>query len=746
MSIDTDGLKAIKLPEGVDFGRLVAIGSDILLIQEDGTVVVLLGGAKNNFVVQTDGIVVPASKLKEAAEKDGDWAALSDVRGKSLFEILNPDSESFNSGEQEQVDVGDPLIGLPYNPLLPPTDYVREPRFKKDYFGDKGGTPPGETTINIIRLVATFETDSFSTLVPSQFIEFTVEFADLGEEITQVTLEIGGLPQGTITSAGQIVGGVGPVQSLQFTGTPAQFDALTLTFPTDFSSQSRTDFIDGPLDGKISLVTNFLGSASLDFPVYVFPEGDVEIDVTQLAPVFETDAAVSFVVSDYLAPRVDPLVPVDDAENLDQDGSEEFASLSVVITGLPTDVAFTAANVTSGVNPVPGGVLTVDPTTGASTYTVTLTGADIALYAGLAVEVPADFSTTNRSDLLGIATALEIGLELTAVTDEDIAPAGNLGGGTLTETATVIIEDTPDITLAAPPVAPVDEDADGEGNGVLVDLALDIDVTDRDLSEDPATGADPRFATMVEVAFSGLPASGATAEYLGTVIAVTDTSVLSLTVEQAEALQLRFPTDFNTGPGNANPVTVDTTVVTPEGRESGSQEIEVRPQPDIGFSISDIVTNETDGVVTITPSTSWNVTVSDPGETLTNITFTLSNLPAGVTFPAGGAITYDAVNGGAFSFSGTEAEYLALTLTFPRDFSTDSRIDFTPGSMTGTIEATSSDGGPVVSPDLLSVQVIPEGDVEIDVTQLAPVFETDAAVSFVVSDYLAPRVDPLVPV
>ncbi|MEP4877671.1 MAG: calcium-binding protein [Tateyamaria sp.] len=745
MSIDTDGLKAITLPEDVDFGRLVAIGPDILLIQEDGTVVVLLGGAKNNFVVQADGVVVPASKLREAAEKDGDWAELSDIRDKSLFEILNPDSVSFNSGEQEQVDVGDPLIGLPYNPLLPPTDYqFIDRREHQNVLGDSGSAP---SELNIVqeKPIVLAETDSFLNLRLAGYIEIGVGDNN-GEEITSVSVQIDGLPVGTTVNFGSLSAAPSGLLSLNFTGTGPQYEALTVVLPRDFSSDARSDAPPGDLSGSVSAISNLLGAAEFDFSFQVIPEGDVEIDVTPQPPLVETDLPVTFAITDYLTVRTDPSTPAIDTENLDQDGSEAIENLTLTITGLPTDPSnFTLNSIISGGQPLPGATLTIDPATGSSIYTVFLDGADLALFDAISVELPIDFSTTNRSDLTNGATSLPIDVTLEAVSNEDIATPGALGGGRQTETAQVIVEDTPDVVLTAPTQLSGTEDQDGSQQGVLIDLDLEITVDDADLSERADTPNQP-FGTVAEVSFSGLPATGATAEYLGQVVSISDASTLTLSVAQAQDLQIRFPTGFNTGLGNTNPVLISTTARTSEGEVSDLQEIAIAPQTDIAFSITPIVTNETDGPVTVTPSAHWVVFITGPSESITNITFTLDDLPTGVTFPAGGTITYDAANGGPFTFSGTEADYLALTLTFPRDFSTGSRNDFASGDLTGTIEASSTDGGPVTGP-ALSVEIIPEGDVEIDTAAATVALnETNDPVSFLASDYLVPRVAPSTPV
>ena len=727
LSIDTNGLTAVVLPEDVELGRLIALGADLLLIQEDGTIVVLLGGAQNGFVLQVDGVVVPALKLKEAAEKNGDWTALSDVRNIPLFEILNPDSVDLNSGEQEQVNAGDPLIGLPYSPLLPPTDYVYPPRFKEDYFGDKGGTPPGDTTISIVPVVATFETDTFSTLVPAQFIQFDLEFADLGEEITEVTLSISGLPLGTATSAGQLVGGVGSVvQTLQFTGTLAEFEALTVTFPTDFSTESRTDFPAGPLDGQINTATNFLGSQTLDFPVFVFPEGDVEIDDTLPDTVpDETDAPTLITPASLLLPRV-----------TDIDGSEALETLVLTVQGLPggSDLASLGIVVPAGAT----ATLSDDATTGAATQVLSMDAANVAdieaEYAAFNLTLPADFSTANRSDLTNGSTALPLSVTLDVQTDEDQFPnIDTPTDGTATATRIIDIAFEEDIELDAPFLLSAQED-DGVFNsdqGVDLPLQLQISVDDQDGSE-TANTSDPRFAVTVDVEFSDLPA--------GTTVngGQLTGNIWTGSVAQAEALVLSLPGNYSGSILNV------VTVNSPEGSERLSQAIIITPTPDIevdGF----VLARETDADVEVLLSDFIDVVITDPSETLSELNFILPQMPAGIRVVDGsGTDIPGAVSPGPSGTVTVEVDYDAATSPFTPDevrliFPTDYSSENPQTTLEATLTVTTIQGG---IPNVPVTAVVPvlvdfEGDVQVDDAQVT-LQETDAAITFRPVDSILP--------
>ncbi|WP_162798460.1 hypothetical protein [Sulfitobacter sp. SK012] len=718
--IDTNGLTAVLLPEDIEVGRLIIVGRDLLLVQDDGMIVLLLGGAENQFIVQLPELILPASKLQAAAAKDGDWETLSEVRELDYFEILDPDSVRPGSGDQEPVVSGDPLIGLPYSPLLPPTEYIYPPRIDEEYFGDKGGTPPGETTIALNNPMATFETDSVSTLVPSQFIEFTLEFDQLGEEISQVTIEIAGLPQGTTTNSGQITVSAGTTGTLEFTGTLAEFNDLTLTFPADFSTQSRTDFAEGPFEGQISVATNFLGAANLDFQAFVFPEGDAEIEFVSPGTVpDESDAATTIRPADLLLPRVP-----------DGDGSENLETLVLTIEGLPGGSTLASLGIS-----LPTGAdaqISDDPATGTVRLIITMDAANVAdipaAYDALSLMLPADFSTANRSDLSS-GTALPLSVTLDIQTDEDQDPNTDTPtDGTATATRIVEIGFELDVVLTAPPTISAREDGDGlDGAGVTVDLGISVMAEDIDGSED---------TTFVEITFTGIASNPqfSSGSY------DSATSVWTGTMADANALTLQLPGDFS------GDILAQIVAISPEGRIEVSQTINIEPAGDIEFNVAELTASETDAPLIITPSAAWQISVSDfdpnlPRETIDTVTLTLQGLPAGVIalgVPAG-SITFNSALGGSFVFSGTEAEYLALQLSFPADFSTESP-SANGLTLDGTLMATSTeDATGRTTP--VSLRIAPEGDVVIDVVQpgIMPV-ETDAPTQLTPSQLLAPVV------
>ncbi|NRB36526.1 MAG: hypothetical protein HRU31_17710, partial [Rhodobacteraceae bacterium] len=147
-------------------------------------------------------------------------------------------------------------------------------------------------------------------------------------------------------------------------------------------------------------------------------------------------------------------------------------------------------------------------------------------------------------------------------------------------------------------------------------------------------------------------------------------------------------------------ITTDSGVLFTDTETAAAQvTVTIDPSGDIDLTVTPIMDMETDAVVTISPSADWQFTITDsdgnaPVEIVDTVTLSLSNMPAGVIIagaPAG-TVTYDPVTGGDFTFTGSEADYAALTLGFPADFNTDIRYDGAPdGPITGTILVTSTE-------------------------------------------------------
>ncbi|WP_424930720.1 hypothetical protein [Amaricoccus tamworthensis] len=444
----------------------------------------------------------------------------------------------------------------------------------------------------------------------------------------------------------------------------------------------------------------------------------------------ETDAVVALVPASLLLP-----------EATDLDGSEALGSLTLVIEGLPGDGSFTLADIAG----LPAGAVADLATAadGASTLTLTMSATDVgdlaSAYAGIMLNLPADFSTTNRSDLdddgngpdAGDATALPITLTLTVRTDEDQANGDDTAiDGEATATRTIDIEHEADISLSAPAQVTGVEDSDS-GSGVTVDLGITASVDDADGSETEAIG-DPRFAAEVSISFTGLP-GGATVN-----TGLLNGASWTGSVAQANMLTLGLPENY------AGEVSLSITLTTPEGSQTVDQVVEISGSEDLSLDIVELVTAETDAAVPVVPSDSWQVVLSDPdgSEEVDTVQLSLTDLPPGMTFngPPSSTITYDAA-AGTMEFTGTLAEYQSLVLVFPQGYSTES-----PSAdglvINGTLSATSTESG--VATSNVTLRIIPEGDVSIDDSLPDRVAdETDAVVALVPASLLLPEATDL---
>ncbi|WP_170566337.1 calcium-binding protein [Ruegeria atlantica] len=704
--IDTEGLAAVNLPDGFVTDRYAIVDGDLFLIGTDGKIVVLLSGAENNYVLQFDGVPIAATALTNAVEALGEWDQLGDIPRLTVAQMMDLGAARPGTGEQEPVNVGDPLIGLVYNPLLPPSDYPSDLQTNRRFFGDvlagddDDGVPePGENDIELTGRPIAFETDAPVSFRPASFIDFNLEQADIGEAVSRVTLQITGLPLGTSTNFGQIVD-VGGVATLNFSGSEADFEALVLTFPTDFSTESRNDAPPGPLQATIAIETTFLGSAQLEFPITVFAEGDAVIDDTGPDTVVdESDAPTTFKPSELLDPKV-----------TDIDGSEDYQSLTLIVEGLPAGSTIASLGL---VVPV-GAEAVVRPTfNGSTTLTITMTAdrvSDIqAAYDGLELTLPTDFSTESRTDL-GIAGELPLTLTLSIQTDEDVSAATDTpSDGTVTATRIVDIGAEGDLQLSGPGAITIEEnDAPGvtdEDNTTTAPLdvrpadAVTGQATDLDGSETIAT---------VDVVINGLPANTSYSTDGGTTFRTAPAGAVftlnGLTFAQYQDLVIRLPDDFST----TTPLTGSATFTTNEailagetdtgpddGIETGTFTITVNSEQDVEITTNDITVIEDLGTE-IPLNVDVDVTDIDGSESITSITLDFANLPAGDTVLSDGTVLNPA---GTTQWTGDLATLQSLAVTsLPTHYS---------GVITITVTVDTDEGDPTVAVESFDLNVTP---------------------------------------
>lgn len=672
--MDTTSKSDVFFPEGTDISKPLILGDDLLFVQPDGQIVGLLDGAKGDFIVTADALSVTSQNIVEVALAQDDWQTIADAIEVSEFVAAGaPAGPPGGSGEQEPVDIGDPLFGIGISPLLPPTDFAF-PEFEERDVGADGGIGEADVQFEVLGEALLIETDGALGFRFADYVGISAGNAADGEAITSITITLPNLPAGTTANGGSFVSN-GATQTFTFTGTPEAYEALVLNFPTDFSTDSRSDTTPGDLDVSITATSNFGDSSDFNFPVTVEAEGDLGFVGNGVLIETETDLPVVVTLKDALTPAA-----------TDADGSEFVDSVSLVLTGLPA-----------------GTIISTDPGNTIDNGTFTFTGTRDE-YEALMLTLPADFSTTNPgTTIAGV---------LTATTNE---------GANETQNFNIVVEATPDISIAADPT-PATEDGNGvDGLGVTVDLQINIVVDDADGSESDAD---------VTIDFVDLPAG--TMFDRGTFTA--GTGRWEGTQAEANALQLTFPGDYS------GTVTSVITATTDEGASTFPLAITVDFAPDVDIADTPIVVDETDAPVVVDPAAFWEVTVSDvdQSEQLQSVTLELSGLPAGVlalNVPTS-TITYNVAIGGTFVFTGTPAEYTALRLEFPTDFSTG----VNPIPITGTVTGVSNEGNNQAA---VSLTITPEGDAAIDVLPFADLTEAETGQTVALGQLLDPKATDL---
>lgn len=116
--------------------------------------------------------------------------------------------------------------------------------------------------------------------------------------------------------------------------------------------------------------------------------------------------------------------------------------------------------------------------------------------------------------------------------------------------------------------------------------------------------------------------------------------------------------------------------------------LSITPSPDLVFSVDEdeVELTETDAALSFAPAEGFTIEVTDTdGSEVATVTYTLEGVPDGTTWNSGASS--GSASGGILTFTGTQAEFDALQITFPRDFATNT------DPLTGTIEVTTNEGG-----------------------------------------------------
>ena len=238
--IETEGLSAVALPDDADINRIMRVGNDLVLIQTDGSAVILRDAAEQSLLLLYGPYSLPLSRLTEIATPSDEVTDLQDIASIPAFFLSNPSFSLPASGYEEHVAPGDPLIGLPYSPLLPPTKYQFTDRTDREYGGFANGGVAG-LDIEVDPLLMLNETDAPVTFSPSDYVMVTISDLDLPDLLDTAELTIVQLPLGTLVSDGTLIADGSGTLTFSFIGSWADYQALPITLPTDFSTTSRLD-------------------------------------------------------------------------------------------------------------------------------------------------------------------------------------------------------------------------------------------------------------------------------------------------------------------------------------------------------------------------------------------------------------------------------------------------------------------------------------------------------------------------
>ncbi len=678
--LNTEAQDALSTPAGIEVARVLMLDDALILVLTDGTLIVLLEALEHDFALVSNGQSVESAALLDIAQPAETWNGTISL-GRQVTD------GSAGSGPEVTLRLLDPLFGLDFNPLLLPVSYPEPERLEDRYGGREG--PRGFEIVPLessdIRLA---ETDGPVSFRLGDYFTLTSEVGTGDTSSAVVSVRIANLPVGTSASFGTFTLAENGLLVFEATGSAAQIGALLITLPADFSTDSRSDFEPGALQGTFHVTSRFGDDVSSDFTIGLSVEGDVALDGPGALELAEADGPVDFRPADALVPSA-----------TDADGSESVTTVSLELIGLPAGTLISRD----------GGVSFSeldDP------FAFSGSPGD---YAQLVVRLPTDFSTANP--------ATEIIGTVTARTDE---------GGEVTRNFGVTLAYELDVDLSAPALIEAEEDSwGGDDSGVRLALGISVAATDMDGSED---------STIVEIQYSGVPPFA----YFNGGSFDAGSGLWAGTMAEANALVLTLPGDYS------GTITSIIRAMGPEGSTETGQTIRISPTGDIDFDVKELVAAETDAPVIVIPSSAWNVSISDddpgePSESLQRVTFTLEGLPPGVIM-AGvptSAITYDAVTGGTLSFSGTAEQYASLTLTFPADYSTESPLFGASGALTGRISATSSEdptGGQNVP---ISLRITPEGDLVIRDLPDTVADETDEPTRVSPSELMLPEITDL---
>ncbi|MGN5086885.1 retention module-containing protein [Aeromonas hydrophila] len=539
-----------------------------------------------------------------------------------------------------------------------------------------GAVPPvqytvtdGESTVDSILVI---------NVTPSGDIDFNVEALNAGATETDGTVQVlltntvsisdgdgsetwtsvvytfNNLPANTTAVGGTLVGNVLTVNVVAGALPPA----FGLVFPADYSTagvSGSANNTGAPISYTVVAATNE-GTANSSGTVTIGVEGDISVSATNLV-LDETDAPVAVSLAAQLSVNA-----------TDADGSEQVTDVTVTLSGVPA-----------------GAVMTGWTANGGGSYS--WSGASTAGVPGFSL--PADWSGVVNGNVAG-------------TTDE---------GGADNKPFTVTVNAGHDIDFNAEALNAGATETDGT---VQVLLTNTVSISDGDGSE---------TWTSVVYTFNNLPAN--TTAVGGTLVG----NVLTVNVVAGAlppAFGLVFPADYSTAgvSGSANntgaPISYTVVAATNEGTANSSGTVTIGVEGDISVSATNLVLDETDApvAVSLAAQLSVNATDADGSEQVTDVTVTLSGVPAGAVMTG-----WTANGGGSYSWSGASTAGVP-GFSLPADWS---------GVVNGNVAGTTDEGGADNKP--FTVTVNAGHDIDFNAEALnAGATETDGTVQVLLTN------------
>ncbi|WP_380057903.1 cadherin-like domain-containing protein [Falsihalocynthiibacter sp. SS001] len=637
--IDAAEQDIIRLPAGKLISQPLIIGNDLVLVQPDGTLVVLLGAAELDMDVVAENATLSTDDLADLALPATMWDSISEIAEKGTI-------ARSSGGPEMLVSVPDPLIGLPFSPLLPPTDYLTPERREEDYSG--GGSLISSVIVGPDDIIAT-ETDATVSIRLGDYFSVTSILGAGGVPYEDLSITIFKLPIGTTATLGSFTPDGSGTLTYTFSGSPDDLPNLVLTFPKDFSTDNRSDIVSGDLSGTISVKTDFGDFDTRDFTIRL----QVELDVNLDAPAVLRDIEDSY-NGDDTGVQLDLGISV---AAIDLDGSEDSTRIEIVYTNMPLFAHFNGGSydVASGV------------------WSGTMAEAN-----ALELHLPGDFSGTIDSIIYAISPEGRVEIPQRI----EIAPTGDVDFA-LTELVTA---ETDAPTIVQP------------------SLSWVISISDTDNT------APHEVLDSVSFTLNGLPAGVKILGGQGATITYDAAAGGSLTFvgtgEQYAQLRLSFPKDYSTesplqGSTGALTGTISaTSTEDPVGGQNLPISLRITPEGDVTIddTLPDNVPDETDAPTPVKPSDLMlpAPTDMDNSEKIVGALFSVDGLPAGsdiaslgLVLPTGAQTTFVAgVNGSETLYiqlldaqvGDVLAAYTAIEFALPKDFSTTNRTDLTVGT------------------------------------------------------------------